>query len=61
MSIAEVLMQKLTKEELSELCEIYDSGELRDMFENKLFPQDEINFPDKYKPVDENPDIKQST
>lgn len=46
--LAIFLTTQLTPEELSLLCEAYDDGRIRDMFEEVLLPYDQKNFPEKY-------------
>jgi len=44
----ELLLKKLTKKELNQLVESWDSGELDDVFDEILIPQDARNFPGQY-------------
>lgn len=47
MDIAKVLLKKLTKEELSVLCDSFDDGSIDDVFD-ELLPVDMQNYPEKY-------------
>lgn len=46
--IAKILVEKLTTEELSVLCEAYDNGELDAEFQETLIPKDCENNPEDY-------------
>ena len=49
MNIAEILIEKLSKEELGSLCDAYDNGEFEAHVIPVLLEQDSENYPAKYK------------
>lgn len=46
--LGEVLIKKLTKEELADFCEAIDDGTFGPMVDNELVPKDAENFTEKY-------------
>jgi len=52
-TIGEILIEKLTPNELSILCKAHDDGTLNDVFYGELLPEDQANFPLEYCQVDE--------
>lgn len=47
--IAKTLLTKLTKEEIHQLCFMFDDGRLDEIMNDNIIPQDALNFPDEYK------------
>lgn len=45
---AQVLTDKLSPEQLHLLCQIWDTGHGRELFDGYLLPKDAENFPAKY-------------
>lgn len=52
-SLGEILIEKLTPGELSELCDAYDDGSIKDIFMGELFSQDLANNSGKYCQIDD--------
>ena len=52
--IGEILINRLTLEELSALCDSYDDGSLDDIFDTVLIPMDWRKHPEKYCKPDNN-------
>lgn len=52
-AIGQILIEKLTKEELTDLCEAHDHRCIADIFYNDLYPKDEENYPEKYVSCDD--------
>lgn len=46
--MAKLLLEKLSKEQLSMFCDMYDEGSFGRLFESFLLPKDAENFPAKY-------------
>lgn len=46
--LGKVLIEKLTKEELTILCAAYDDGSIEAIFYDHLYPQDVRSYPKKY-------------
>lgn len=51
-NLGEILIKKLTPDELSALCDAHDDGSLRDIFMGELLPEDLANNPGKYCQID---------
>ena len=47
-SIGQILIAKLTKEELRNFCTSWDDGSLDDIVYDVLIPQDRKNYPEDY-------------
>ena len=47
-TIGQVLLEKLTSEELGLLCDAHEEGSMDDVFYDELYPVDEKNHPGKY-------------
>lgn len=50
--LGKTLLAKLTKEELTDLCEAWDDGTLDDVILDELCPKDALNYPEKYADPD---------
>ena len=46
--VAMAIREKLTKDEISTLCDIYDDGRIRWLFETYLIKLDRASNPNKY-------------
>jgi len=46
--LGEVLIKKLSKEELGLFCDSFDDGSLDEIVYDELLPVDVKNFPEKY-------------
>lgn len=47
-TIGQILIEKLTKEELRELCSVYDDGRLNEIMFEEIIPIDMVNYPPNY-------------
>lgn len=56
--LGKVLIEKLTKEELTDLCEAYDDGSIESIFYDCLYPEDKLNYPAKYVDPDDDGTVK---
>ena len=52
-NIGEILLEKLTSEELAALCNAYDDGSIETIFTDILLPKDVENRPEEYASLDE--------
>lgn len=62
-TIGKILIEKLTKEEFSKLCEEWDNGSFDEWMREQGLEIDEKNYPEKYKwddneEIDDEQDIK---
>jgi hypothetical protein len=46
--MAKLLLEKLSKEQLSMFCDMYDDGSFMEVVDFHLIPKDAENFPAKY-------------